>query len=90
MEFIKCRMFLLIYCNSCNKSCVSLLFFRLRSAGVPAERPDLLFPQNGGALPAHCQTEYGVKSPVHQRAAQSSHHSECCPLSRWVYATKKM
>lgn len=81
---------LLVYCNGCIKFCVFLLFFRLRSAGVPAERPDLLFSQNGGALLAHCQTEYGVQSAGHQRPAESSHHSECRPLSRWATAITQL
>lgn len=55
---------------------------RCRSAGLPNQRPDLLFQEDGGALSGSCTQQHGVRPAGCQCSTQASHHPECCHIPR--------
>ena len=53
---------------------------RCRPAGVPNQRADLLFQEDGGALPTSCPPQHGVRPAGCQLPAQTPHHPERCHI----------
>ncbi|KAF0039650.1 hypothetical protein F2P81_007885, partial [Scophthalmus maximus] len=50
------------------------------SAGLPNQRPDLLFQEDGGAVSGSRTQQHGVWSAGCQRPTQTPHHPERCHI----------
>ncbi|KAJ4945817.1 hypothetical protein JOQ06_023495, partial [Pogonophryne albipinna] len=62
---------------------------RCRSAGLPNQRPDMLFQENGGAVSGSRTQQHGVWSAGCQRSTQAYHHPKRCHISRVQNASQQ-